>query len=107
MVLRLLMWSPADRRLHGCSASLARRGKFPNRVHWEQLFFTLRRSWGAIGRYQRAPGGLCAAAGVPRRPMDGANGITGGGKGLTLVYTHFLAMFRASLYAPRSFPVRI
>ena len=82
MVLRLLMWSPADRRLHGCSASPRESCVRRELFLVNHLLFTLWRSRGATGRYQRAPGELCAAAGVPRRPMDGADGIPGVGKGL-------------------------
>ena len=48
------------------------------------LKFTHRRSRGAIGRYQRPTGALPVAPGVPRRPMDGADGFPGVGKGLKL-----------------------
>ena len=48
------------------------------------MIFTLRRSRGAIGSYLAAPGAPLAAARVPRRPMDGADGIPGVGKGLTV-----------------------
>ena len=83
MVLWLLMWSPADRRLHGCSASPRESCVRRELFLVNHLLFTLWRSRGAIGRYQKATGGLCAAAGVPRRPMDGADGIPGGGRGLS------------------------
>ena len=59
MVLRLLMWSPADWRLHGCSASPARKGNFPNTAlgctlgtiyNWSSHLKAVSR--GATGRYQ-------------------------------------------------------
>ena len=59
MVLRLLMWSPADWRLHGCSASPARKGNFPNMAlgctlgtiyNWSSHLKAVSR--GATGRYQ-------------------------------------------------------
>ena len=44
--------------------------------------FTLRRSRGAIGRYQAAPGTPLAAARVPRRPWTAPTTIPGVGRGL-------------------------
>ena len=46
------------------------------------LLFTLRRSRGAMGRYQGTSGAAWAASGRVRRPRGPPCGIPGGGKGL-------------------------
>ena len=51
--------------------------------HWGLLIYSLRRSRGAIGRYQGPTGAAWAAAGLLRRPTDGSDACPGSGKGLT------------------------
>ena len=84
MVLRMRMPYGAD--AGPCTLQVAaqnsRGGVRDARSHWEELLFTLRRSRGAAGRDQGTTGAAWAAAGVPRRPTDGADGIPGAGKGL-------------------------
>ena len=48
----------------------------------DNLENTLGRSWGAIGRYQAAPGAPLAAARVLRRPWTAPTTIPGAGRGL-------------------------
>ena len=82
MVLRLRV--PSKALAGSCRLQRRTRQRRERRryFHCEQLLFTLRRSRGAIGRYQRPTGALLVAPGVPRRPMDGADGLPGTGKGL-------------------------
>ena len=71
---RALQSEPANRK--------SRRGQ--GQIWVDNLENTLRRSRGAIGRYQAAPGAPLAAARVPRRPWTAPTTIPGVGKGLKL-----------------------
>ena len=82
MVLRLRVPIMAD--AEACRLQPRTRQNRPKRhnVHCEQLFFTLRRSRGAIKRYQGPTWALLMAPDVLRRPTDGSDGFPGEGKGL-------------------------
>ena len=82
MVLRLRVPIMAD--AEACRLQPRTRQNRPkrHRVHCEQLLFTLRRSRGAIKRYQGPTWALLMAPDVLRRPTDGSDGFPGGRKGL-------------------------
>ena len=69
---RALQSEPANRK--------SRRGH--GQIWVDNLENTLRRSRGAIGRYQAAPGAPLAAARVPRRPWTVPTTFPGAGRGL-------------------------
>ena len=95
IVIRIPKWSPARSALAGLQPRghvitpwLQRRtrSRVPSHfvTHWEQLFFTLRRSRGATGRYQGPTGARSTAPRRSRRRRTGPTPFPGGGKGLTL-----------------------
>ena len=64
------------------AAPCGEKGRIPNMVPYPRLFFTLRRSRGATGRYQGPTGARSTAPRRSRRRRGGATPFPGGGKGL-------------------------
>ena len=82
MVLRMRVPCWPDAGLCRLQPRTRERAKKGQPAHLGKLIYSLRRSRGAIGRYQGPSGAAWAAAGVPRRPMDGSDACPGVGKGL-------------------------
>ena len=81
IVIRIPKWSPARSALAGLQRRT--RSQVPSHfvTHWEQLFFTLRRSRGATGRYQGPTGARSTAPRRSRRQRTRPTPCPGSGKG--------------------------
>ena len=84
IVIRIPKWSPARSALAALQRRLAegKSGHFP--THWEQIFFTLRRSRGATGRYQGPTGARSTAPRRSRRRRTVPTPFPGGGRGINV-----------------------
>ena len=82
-------WMGRCRALQSEPANLStKRGH--GQIWVDNLENTLRRSRGAIGRYQATPGAPLEAARVPRRPWTAPTTFPGAGRGLTVTYLYLM-----------------
>ena len=84
MVIRIPMWSAARSALAWLQRRTGRGNPAHFPTHWEHLFFTLRRSRGATGRYQGPTGAPSTAPRRSRRRRTVPTPFPGEGRGLNL-----------------------